>query len=65
MFSLGAFYKDKLGRCWVCFHQFEVSEVKRYHPQRVNMTVEVVEGMNVIEGLQSLLSDEAQSLTGL
>ena len=55
---LGDFYKDKKGRCWLCFYDFTEDDVIP-KGKRNTMAVEVVEGLTVKEALDSLLEDDS------
>ncbi|KAH3692803.1 uncharacterized protein LOC127863245 isoform X1 [Dreissena polymorpha] len=56
------FFGDKRSRCWSCMVQFPEGDLRR---KRFNMEWELVEGMTVLEAVQSLFENEAQSLEGV
>ncbi|XP_052759963.1 uncharacterized protein LOC128202847 [Mya arenaria] len=55
-------FTDKPGQCWSCFCQFKEGDNKK---KRMNMSTELVDGLNVMEGIESLLGEKADSLFGL
>ncbi|WAR14250.1 hypothetical protein MAR_004355 [Mya arenaria] len=58
----GDVFTDKPGQCWSCFCQFKEGDNKK---KRMNMSTELVDGLNVMEGIESLLGEKADSLFGL